>query len=251
MKIVLVTGGFDPLHSGHIDYFNEAKQLGDKLIVGVNSDDWLTRKKGKAFMPATDRIRVIESLKMVDNVILFNDTDNTATEAIKNVKMLYPNDQIIFANGGDRNAGNIPEVVIADVLFKFGVGGTTKSNSSSWLLDEWCTPKTTRPWGYYRVLHDVQGTKVKELTVNPKAKLSLQRHKNRSEFWHIIEGQCSVQSFMSNGYAMPAKLLSKHDQYSIPPNEIHQLINPFDEPCKIVEIQYGISCIEDDIERLD
>ena len=128
MKIVLVTGGFDPIHSGHIEYFNAAKALGDKLIVGVNSDNWLARKKGKAFMPATDRIRVIESLKMIDGVILFDDSDNTAIEAIKNVKMLYPTDQIIFANGGDRIATNVPEISVSDVLFKFGVGGDTKSN---------------------------------------------------------------------------------------------------------------------------
>ncbi|NBU52946.1 MAG: hypothetical protein EBS33_00990 [Alphaproteobacteria bacterium] len=64
MKIVLVTGGFDPLHAGHIDYFNQAQQLGDKLIVGVNSDAWLTRKKGKNFLPIVDRVRIIENLKM-------------------------------------------------------------------------------------------------------------------------------------------------------------------------------------------
>lgn len=135
--IVLVTGGFDPIHGGHIDYFNAAKQLGDILIVGVNSDAWLERKKGQYFMPITERVQIIENLKMVDNCILFNDNDNTAIEAIKNVKALYPNCEIIFANGGDRTKDNIPEMVFDDVEFVFGVGGTDKKNSSSDILRKW------------------------------------------------------------------------------------------------------------------
>ena len=68
MKLVLVTGGFDPLHKGHLEYFKAAKKLGDKLIVGVNSDEWLTRKKGRPFMPFQDRIEIIKNLEMVDGV---------------------------------------------------------------------------------------------------------------------------------------------------------------------------------------
>ena len=249
MKIVLVTGGFDPLHSGHIEYFKEARQLGDKLIVGLNSDAWLARKKGRAFMPGHERSAIIENLKMVDGVILFNDDDNTAVEAIKNVKQLYPNDQVIFANGGDRNAGNIPEMLIPDVLFKFGVGGTNKANSSSWILDEWKAPKTERPWGYYRILHEVPGMKVKELTINPGQKLSMQRHNLRAEFWIVSEGRANVNSMMPGGYSLPTTELAKHEQFKVPVNEWHQLTNPYLEPCQIVEIQYGKSCIEDDIER--
>jgi D-beta-D-heptose 7-phosphate kinase/D-beta-D-heptose 1-phosphate adenosyltransferase len=136
-RVVLVTGGFDPLHSGHIAYFNEAKRLGDMLVVGVNSDAWLTRKKGRAFMPSNERITIIQNLKMVDHCILFNDDNGTAIEAIKNVQMMYPNSQIIFANGGDRTADNIPEMQCKGVIFKFGVGGETKLNSSSVILDNW------------------------------------------------------------------------------------------------------------------
>jgi cytidyltransferase-like protein len=249
MKIVLVTGGFDPLHSGHIEYFKEARQLGDKLIVGLNSDAWLARKKGRAFMPGYERSAIIENLKMVDGVILFNDDDNTASEAIKNVKQLYPNDQIIFANGGDRNAGNIPEMLIPDVLFKFGVGGTNKANSSSWILDEWKAPKTERPWGYYRILHEVPGMKVKELTINPGKQLSMQRHNLRAEFWVVSEGRANVNSMMPGGYALPTTELAKHEQFKVPVNEWHQLTNPYLEPCRIVEVQYGKECNEADIER--
>ena len=136
-KIVLVTGGFDPLHSGHLAYFREARKLGDKLMVGINSDSWLERKKGKNFLPISERFEIVSSLKFVDNCILFNDEDDTAIEAIKNIKMLFPYSQIIFANGGDRTGENIPEMVFEDVIFTFGVGGNSKKNSSSWILQKW------------------------------------------------------------------------------------------------------------------
>jgi cytidyltransferase-like protein len=136
-KIVLITGGFDPLHSGHLAYIKAARKLGDKLIVGLNSDDWLVRKKGKNFLPENERYSIISSIRYVDGCILFNDTDDTATEAIKNVKMLYPYSQIIFANGGDRTKENIPEMIFDNVIFMFGIGGKDKKNSSSWILQKW------------------------------------------------------------------------------------------------------------------
>ena len=77
-NIVLVTGGFDPLHSGHIEYFKAAKELGDELHVGVNSDEWLTNKKGRPFMPFKDRATIIENLSCVDKVLSFDDSDGSA-----------------------------------------------------------------------------------------------------------------------------------------------------------------------------
>jgi len=248
-KIILVTGGFDPLHSGHISYFESAKKLGDKLIVGVNSDAWLERKKGRSFMPITERTTIIQNLKMVDGVILFNDDDGTATEAIKNAQKLFPDDHIIFANGGDRTAKNIPEMTIDNVEFIFGVGGEDKKNSSSWILEEWKAPKTERQWGYYRVLHEIPGMKVKELTVNPGKSLSMQKHSKRSEYWIVSQGSCVVHSMLNTGYTLTPKHLELHEEYQIAVNDWHQLTNPFDVPCRIVEIQYGEDCIEEDIER--
>ena len=140
--IVLVTGGFDPIHGGHIDYFNAARQLGDILIVGINSDSWLERKKGQYFMPITERVQIIENLKMVDNCILFNDDDNCAIEAIKNVKNLYPNCKIIFANGGDRKPDGdpVPEVELCNrlgITLTYNIGDGGKIQSSSWLLKDY------------------------------------------------------------------------------------------------------------------
>ena len=140
--VVLVTGGFDPPHSGHLAYFKAAKKLGDKLIVGINSDSWLERKKGKNFLPLSERYEIVSALKYVDNCILFNDEDDTAIEAIRNVIMLYPFDRIIFANGGDRVEGNTPEEDAKlfpekEIIFQYGVGGLDKKNSSSWILQKW------------------------------------------------------------------------------------------------------------------
>ena len=249
MKIVLVTGGFDPLHSGHIAYFKAAKQLGNLLVVGINSDDWLTRKKGRSFMPACERKAIIENIYQVHKVIEFDDTDNSAIDAIRKVKAMFPRDHIIFANGGDRTRNNIPEMVFDDVEFVFGVGGTNKANSSSWILEEWKAPRTERPWGYYRVLHEVSGMKVKELTVEPKQQLSMQRHNLRAEYWIVSEGQAIVNRTMDTGYVLPPVILQTHDEYCVPVTEWHQLTNPYDVPVKVVEIQYGENCIEEDIER--
>jgi len=247
--IVLVTGGFDPLHSGHIAYFEAAKKLGDILIVGVNSDAWLTRKKGRSFMNQIERTAIIDALSVVDQTIWFNDDDGSACAAIEKVKTLYPQDDIIFANGGDRTRTNIPEMSVEGVAFRFGVGGENKMNSSSWILEEWKSPKTERTWGYYRVLHDVPGMKVKELTVNPGESLSMQRHWLRHEYWIVQEGTAVVNSKTSGGYALPPKTLYMYNEHHVPMLEWHQLTNPYTVPLRIVEIQYGEQCIEEDIER--
>jgi D-beta-D-heptose 7-phosphate kinase/D-beta-D-heptose 1-phosphate adenosyltransferase len=244
MKIVLVTGGFDPLHSGHIEYFKAAKQLGNLLVVGINSDDWLARKKGKAFMPAVERKAIIENLYQVHKVIEFNDNDGSAIDAIRQVKEMFPRNKVIFANGGDRTRDNIPEMVFDDVEFVFGVGGTNKANSSSWILDEWKAPKTIRPWGYYRVLHTIGNqVKVKELTVDPGKTLSMQRHQHRTELWFIAEGEAGLN------WEYGGEKIKTFKTETIQPNEWHQLYNPTESPLRVIEIQYGAYCEEEDIER--
>jgi cytidyltransferase-like protein len=246
MKIVLVTGGFDPLHSGHISYFQAASKLGDQLIVGINSDAWLTRKKGRAFMPFGERQSIVKNIKGVNGTVEFNDDDGTAKDAIRKVRLNYPDATIIFANGGDRTSTNIPEMDIADtnVEFVFGVGGNDKKNSSSWILEEWKSPKTIRPWGYYRVLHTLgDHVKVKELTVDPGKTLSMQRHKYRSELWFVAEG------LAGNNWDFGGKKIKPYKTEIINPDEWHQLHNPTDQPLRVIEIQYGEQCSEEDIER--
>lgn len=243
MKIVIATGGFDPVHSGHIKYLQAAKAFGDRLVVGLNSDAWLERKKGRAFMPFEERKAVLEGMACVDEVVAFDDSDGSAAKLLENMKRSYSYAELVFVNGGDRTAANIPEMTVKNVLFKFGVGGNDKSNSSSWILQEWKAPRTERVWGYYRVLHDVPGTKVKELAVMPGQSLSMQRHTDRSEYWLVTEGTCKVEKEFA------AIVVHKHETVHIPAGSWHRLSNPFKEPCKLVEIQYGNRCTEDDIER--
>lgn len=133
-RIVIATGGFDPVHEGHIYYLEKSRELGDKLIVGVNSDSWLIRKKGNLFMTWKERSTVVGALRSVDEVISFDDSDGSARDAIRKVKTQHPDALIIFANGGDRTSKNIPEMDQLGVEFAFGIGGDWKANSSSDVL---------------------------------------------------------------------------------------------------------------------
>lgn len=250
--IVLITGGFDPVHSGHISYIQAAKSLGDVLVVGVNSDAWLTRKKGRAFMPEHERCAVVRAMTGVDFVITFDDSDGSARDAIRMTRASYPGDRIIFANGGDRTAVNIPEMSVndPDLEFQFGVGGTDKMNSSSWILQEWKAPKTERTWGYYRVLHEYAAeVKLKELVVEPGRSLSMQRHQDRAEHWFVAEGTATVYTVNRSTDVELLGTFETHQHVHIPRTQWHQLVNETDQPLKIVEIQYGTACVEEDIER--
>ena len=252
MKIVLVTGGFDPVHSGHIAYLKAARALGDMLLVGLNSDDWLIRKKGQAFMPWNERLCVITNLSMVDEVYTFDDEDGSARHFIQQVRAHFPTSELIFANGGDRTKENIPEMDVKDqnLSFVFGVGGEDKKNSSSWILQEWKAPRTDRAWGYYRVLHEVgKNTKLKELTVAPKSCLSMQRHDQRAEFWFVAQGQASVYTLDSSTDQDLVGVFQQHEHIWIKQNQWHMLCNETDQPLRLIEIQYGDNCVEEDIER--
>ena len=255
MKTVLVTGGFDPLHSGHIEYFKAARELGDKLVVGLNSDTWLANKKGRAFMPFGERANIIKHLEMVDDVILVED-DNTGgtTKAIGLVLATHLG-KLIVANGGDRVDGEIPEQATYrdhnDVEFVFGVGGKNKANSSSWILNEWKTQKTERDWGYWRVLDDApdKGYKVKELVIYPGKSLSDQKHFERSEEWNVLEGIVKMDTEW-NSVQSSILLQQQSRTFNIGKEVWHKASNPGDTNAHILEVQWGV-CYEDDIERRD
>jgi mannose-6-phosphate isomerase-like protein (cupin superfamily) len=135
------------------------------------------------------------------------------------------------------------------IEFVFGVGGEDKKNSSSWILEEWKAPKTKRQWGYYRVLHEVEGCKVKELTVDPGKRLSMQRHQDRAEHWFVSEGIASVYTINRSTDHELLGTFNKHQSLHITKTQWHMLSNETDQPLKIVEIQYGERCEEEDIER--
>ena len=138
-NVIIVSGGFDPVHKGHIRMFREAANLGAQVIVGLNSDEWLTRKKGKPFMNWDERAEILESCKWINQVISFDDSDDTASDVILKVCLMYKNEDvnIYFANGGDRGKGNVPELDTCkdlNVVMLWGIGGG-KIQSSSWLIN--------------------------------------------------------------------------------------------------------------------
>ena len=137
-SVIVLSGGFDPVHKGHLRMFREASWLGHQVIVGLNSDEWLSRKKGKPFMKWEERAEILESCKFVNQVLPFDDSDDTANDIIKEVCSLYRDFDVnvYFANGGDRKLGNVPELDICkelEVVMLWGIGGG-KIQSSSWLI---------------------------------------------------------------------------------------------------------------------
>ncbi len=133
-KVVAVSGGFDPIHYGHIRLLKAAKKLGDELIVILNNDNWLKKKKGLFFITEKERKKIIEAIKWVDKVIISKHSPNPQDMSVnRELREIKPH---IFANGGDRTKDNIPEENVCKELgikMVFNVGGG-KIQSSSWLL---------------------------------------------------------------------------------------------------------------------
>ena len=204
-------------------------------------------------MPFIERKKIIDNLKGVDSVIDFDDDDyGSATNALIKIKKIYKNDEIIFANGGDRTKENIPEMSVDNIKFVFGVGGADKKNSSSWILKNWQYYREDRIWGtFYNLFEDGSEVKVKELIVHPEKGMSFQKHFKRSEIWMVSKGSCVVNYSKADPNKKKNIKLNKFDHYLVPVGEWHQITNPFEESCHLIEIQYGEECVEHDIERTE
>ncbi len=135
MKIVILSGFFNPLHGGHLDMIEEGARLGDKLIVIVNNDAAQRLKKGKIILDERNRLRLISALKYVDDAVLGIDQDLTVIETIRVIAKEHPNDEIIFANGGDRSSAKVvPETAVCEefeIKMLYGIGGINKADSST------------------------------------------------------------------------------------------------------------------------
>jgi cytidyltransferase-like protein len=261
VRLGVISGGFDPLHKGHVAYIQEASLQCDHLFVGVNTDAWLERKKGRAFMPYEDRSTIVQNIVGVSEVIPFNDDDGSAfnlIEKVYDIGIELFNDigfEVIFMNGGDRTKENIPEEIKCEeaelsCTFKFGVGGEDKKNSSSWILKEWEKPTTTRKWGTYTVLDKRDGWSVKELSFDKGAALSDQMHHNRSEHWHVVQGSIMMKLEFPGGQS-DIRFVRAGESIDIPKNTWHKAINVGDGEAKVVEVWLGDVLTEDDIVRRD
>ena len=140
----IVSGGFDPIHEGHIENIKESRLNSDGVIVLLNSDEWLRRKKGDNFMNFYTRSVVCENIKGVIEIIAFNDDDNSACDGLRKARARHPDATLVFAKGGDRTADNTPEVAVCEELgieIKYNVGFAinkiTKPNSSSAILKDY------------------------------------------------------------------------------------------------------------------
>ena len=203
-------------------------------------------------MPFNERKAIIESIGCVDEVIDFEDDEiGSCIYALEKAKNLFPTDQLFFANGGDRNDGNIPEMSVDGIEFLFSVGGDDKKNSSSWILKKWQYYHEERLWGSFYNLFEEEQVKVKELIVDPGKGMSFQKHFKRHEIWMVSKGSCVVNFSKDDPDNKQNIQLNKFDHYLVPLGEWHQITNPFDKTCHLIEIQYGEECVEDDIERTE
>mgnify|MGYP001614284521 CR=1 FL=1 len=244
--IVAVSGGFDPIHVGHIRLFSAAKKLGDELVVILNGDHWLTDKKGFVFMKEKERAEVLRGLRVVDRVIITRHAKGDADKSVsKYLARLKPD---IFANGGDRKTmAHIPEAETCTkygIKMMFGVGAGGKIQSSSWLTGQIIGKGVidTRPWGSEEVLKSEPQYWVKTLTVKPGKRLSLQKHFHRSEVWVCVQGELTAElAGKKQTIGIGDVLISKK-------GETHRLSSK--KGGMIVEVAFGDRVVEDDIVRL-
>lgn len=196
-KYFIVSGGFDPIHEGHIDNIRESAENSDGVIVLLNSDEWLCRKKGLNFLNVGTRSIICESLSGVIDVLTFDDSDDSACDGLIKARTKYPLDTLVFAKGGDRTSKNIPEIAVCDTLdieIKYNVGknirGEEKPNSSSNILSRWRNFSIQKPrdWGCVEVLYAGIGFCLQKTTINVGAEIPLHHHLLRDETLRVLSG---------------------------------------------------------------
>ncbi len=243
--IVAVSGGFDPIHIGHVRMFKEAKKLGKKLVVILNNDNWLLTKKGFVFMDQNERKEILLETGLVDKVVITShkkdDPDRSVNRELAAVK------PAIFANGGDRGRENTPEMDLCNKLgikLVFNVGKGGKVQSSSWLINKTSMHGVSaeRPWGKMTTHADGKNFWLKTITVKSHESLSLQSHKNRSEFWVCVSGSVIAE------VGSETKNLREGDSITIAKGTKHRLSS--EEGGTIVEVAIG-DCDEEDIVRFE
>ena len=249
VRWVAVSGGFDPLHIGHVRMFKEARALGDKLVVIMNNDNWLRIKKGFTFMPQKERAEIVSHLPFVDRVVFTDhkkgDTDKSVCRTLAKVR------PAIFANGGDRVSKNVPEVALCKKLgikMVFNVGQGGKVQSSSWMINNARRPasKTIRPWGEYYGWDQGEEWNLKTIYVKPSKRLSLQYHHHREEWWLLVEGDATA--IVREGREVLTIPLRKGEVFRVGKGQVHRLSSK--KGGVVVEVAYG-KFDENDIVRLE
>ena len=248
---VAVSGGFDPLHIGHVRMFKEARNLGDKLVVILNNDNWLRAKKGFVFMSQSERKELIEALEGVDRVVYTkHGKDPKDMSVVKELSALKP---AVFVNGGDRKPDDdpIPEVALCKQLgikMVFNVGRGGKVQSSSWIIRDAHrnASRSVRPWGEFYGWDRGKKWNLKTLYIKAKKRLSLQYHNHREEWWLLVEGDAGA--VVHEGDTVKTVELKKGEMFRVGKKQIHRLFSK--KGGVVVEVAYG-EFDENDIVRLE
>lgn len=251
-KWVAVSGGFDPLHIGHVRMLKQARKLGDKLVVILNNDNWLKNKKGFVFMAENERKEVIEMFPFVDKVVLtehkISDPDRSV---VRSLEKLMPD---VFANGGDRKPDGdpVPEEDFANqkgikLVYNIGYGG--KVQSSSWMLSRARrdSVRGVRPWGEYYEWDSGEKWYVKTLYVGAGKRLSLQYHHKRAERWVLVEGD--AYAMIGEGKSQKKHQLKIGVPFVVDQGTVHRLGSK--KGGIVAEVAIGSSFDEADIIRLE
>jgi D-beta-D-heptose 7-phosphate kinase/D-beta-D-heptose 1-phosphate adenosyltransferase len=259
---VAVSGGFDPLHIGHVRMFKAARKLGDKLVVILNNDNWLKSKKGFVFMPQKERMEIIKEFPFVDRVVLTSHKSDDPQDAYhrsvsRDLKRLKP---AVFANGGDRDKKNAEDPnssLYCDIqtcrelgikmVYNVGRGG--KVQSSSWMIKDAVKgiARSVRPWGEFYGWDSGDTWYVKTLRVLPSKRLSLQYHHKRSERWVLVEGEATAIT-VQNGKTIETPL-TVGETFLVHQGMPHRLTSH--KGGLLVEVAIGSSFDENDIVRLE
>jgi cytidyltransferase-like protein len=261
IRWVAVSGGFDPLHIGHVRMFRKARKLGDKLVVILNNDNWLKNKKGFAFMPEGERKEIIENFSFVDKVVLSSHKPSDPNDAYhrgvsRELKRLKP---AIFANGGDRNKKDAADPqsslywdikTCEDLGIKmvYSVGHGGKVQSSSWMIKDAVRgiARGVRPWGEFYGWDEGARWKLKTIYIKPGKRLSLQYHNHRSEHWTLVEGDATATIEADGDHKKISLMVGQI--FAVPLRATHRLES--EKGGVIVEIGLG-EFNENDIVRLD
>lgn len=244
MKTIAVSGGFDPLHLGHLQMFQEARAMGDRLVVILNCDAWLVRKKGYAFMPALQRASIIGALECVDEVYIH---ESDADDVCHALEVVRPD---VFANGGDRKLENTPEVATCAELgieMAFNVGGGKIESSSELVARAMAHIALTRrivhkPWGAFMLYAHGENYWIKKLQIKPGGRTSLQVHEGRGEVWMCISGDVTATVGAKETRMEPFSVIR------IGQRTRHRLSS--ENGGELIELGYG-DCREEDIKRLE
>ena len=249
-KWVAVSGGFDPIHIGHVRMLKEAKALGDKLVVIINNDNWLRDKKGYVFMPQKERAELVGHFPFVDKVVLTDhkkhDPDRSVVRTLEKIK---PD---IFANGGDRKSTkDIPEAVLCKKLgikMVFSVGRGGKVQSSSWMIRDVSRNflRSVRPWGEFYGWDAGETWKLKTIYIKAGKRLSLQYHHHRSELWTLVAGDATA-TIEANGKHKRIPLIIGQI-FAVPVHTVHRLESK--RGGVVVEVALG-DFDENDIVRIE